>query len=282
MINYVKDLLKGYNIEKGFNKLIKAKNGICLYNKYDKFIGFSLANYGEFSELEVELFKQICKKGDTVIDVGANIGTHTQAFSNFVGEQGKVLSFEPQRIVFQTLNANIALNSITNVFTYQNALGDKDKVLYIPIINYEKHMNFGGFNIDQFEKGEPVKQIKLDSFIDELENLKLIKIDVEGMESGVIKGSKKIIEKFKPILYVENDRREKSKDLIELIQSLDYKLYWHLPKLYNENNFFNNKTNLFENLLSVNMLCIHESSNIKIEDMIEITDSNFHIMNIKK
>lgn len=255
---------------------------MCLYNKYDKYIGTSLANYGEFSELEVDLFKQICKKGDTVIDVGANIGTHTQVFSNLVGEQGKVLSFEPQRIVFQTLNANMALNSITNVFTYQNALGEQEKILYIPNINYEKHMNFGGFNIDQFKEGEPVKQIKLDNFVTELKNLKLIKIDVEGMECGVIKGSKEVIEKFKPILYVENDRRENSKDLIELIQSLDYRLYWHLPKLYNKNNFFNNKTNLFGNLLSINMLCIHKSSNIHIKDMLEIVDSNFHIMNIEK
>ncbi|WP_072682767.1 FkbM family methyltransferase [Arcobacter sp. LA11] len=265
-------------MNKNFNKLVEAKNGLCLYNINDQYIGHSIEKYGEFSELEVELFKQICRDNDTVVEVGANIGTHTQVFSKLVGEKGKVLAFEPQRIVFQTLNANIALNSMTNVFTYQNALGSKSSTLFIPPINYEKSGNFGGISIDKFKDGEPIKQLKLDSFIDEVKNLKLIKIDVEGMESDVIKGSKKTIEKFKPFLYVENDRQEKSKELIELIQSLDYKIYWHLPRLFNEDNYFKNKTNIFGNIVSVNMLCIHNNIDIKVNKMIEVTDSNYHPM----
>ncbi len=57
------------------------------------------------------------------------------------------------------------------------------------------------------------------------------------MEIGVIRGAKELIKKFKPIIYVENDRQQHSKNLIELLWSLDYKMYWHLPRLYNENNY---------------------------------------------
>lgn len=265
-------------MNKQFNKLIKAKNGFCLYNKNDQYIGRSIEEYGEFSQLEVELFNQICKVSDTIIEVGANIGAHTQVFSNLVGNKGKVLAFEPQRIVFQTLNANIALNSMLNVFTYQYAIGSEEKTIFLPPINYQSHGNFGGINVDGFKKGEPIKQVLLDSFIDDINKLKLIKIDVEGMESEVIKGAKKTIEKFKPLLYVENDRQEKSQELIELIQELGYRVYWHLPRLYNETNYFKNKKNVFGNIVSVNMLCIHKDLNINVEKMVEVKDSTYHPM----
>ena len=261
-----------------FNKLVKARNGHCLFNINDKYIGHSFANYGEFSQLEVELFKQLCKKGDTIIEVGANIGAHTQFFANSVGKSGKVLAFEPQRIVFQTLCANMAINSITNVYTYQMALSNEEGEVLIPPIDYSKLGNFGGISLENAKKGEKVIQKKLDSFIEDIDNLKLIKIDVEGMEEKVLRGAKEIIEKFKPFLYVENDRQEKSQALIEYIQSLDYELYWHLPRLFNPNNFYKNSKNIFGNIVSVNMLCIPKSLKIKVEKMEKVEDSKFHPM----
>jgi FkbM family methyltransferase len=261
-----------------FNKLVKAKYGYCLVNENDQYIGKSIINYGEFSQLEVNLFEQICVSGDVVIEVGANIGTHTQVLSKLVGDQGKVLAFEPQRIVYQTLCANIALNSITNVNTYQMALGKNQETIYIPPIDYKKEGNFGGISIDGYTKGEPVRKEKLDSFEEQLDRVKLLKIDVEGMESEVINGAINIIKKFQPILYVENDRQEKSKELIELIHSLGYTMHWHLPKLFNSDNFFKNKKNIFGNIQSVNMLCIPQNSSIKVEQMARVQNANEHPM----
>lgn len=267
---------------KNFNKLAKVKEGFCLYNKNDQFIGRSIENYGEFSQLEVELFEQICKKNDTIIEVGANIGTHTQYFSNAVGDGGKVFAFEPQRILFQTLCANIALNSMTNVYTYQMALAEEEKTIFLPSIDYSKSGNFGGINIENFEDGEAVTQKRLDSFIDKIQKLKLLKIDVEGMEEEVLRGSIKIIEKFKPILYVENDRQEKSQSLIEFIESLGYEMYWHLPKLFNPNNFYKNSNDIFRNIVSINIVCVHKDLNISVQKMQKIVDSKFHPMRKKQ
>ena len=114
--------------------------------------------------------------------------------------------------------------------------------------------------------------------MNKINRLKLLKIDVEGMEISVIKGASELIKKFRPMIYVENDRQEHSKELIELLWSLDYKMYWHLPKLYNENNFFNDKENIFGNIVSVNMFCIHKDLDIKVIDMVEVLDSSFHPM----
>ena len=133
-------------------------------------------------------------------------------------------------------------------------------------------------NIENTKNGTTVNKQKLDNFLNKLNRLKLLKIDVEGMEISVIKGASELIKKFRPMIYVENDRQEHSKELIELLWSLDYKMYWHLPKLYNENNFFNDKENIFGNIVSVNMFCIHKDSNIKILDMTEVLDSSFHPM----
>lgn len=98
------------------------------------------------------------------------------------------------------------------------------------------------------------------------------------MEISVIKGASELIKKFRPIIYVENDRQEHSKELIELLWSLNYKMYWHLPRLYNKNNFFNEEENIFGNIVSVNMLCLHKDSLVEIVEMDEITDSKYHPM----
>ena len=114
-----------------FNRLIKARNGFLLYNKNDMYIGKSIEKYGEFSQLEARVFEQICKDGDVVFEVGANIGTHTVTLAKLVGE-GFVIAFEPQRLVFQSLCANLAINSISNVYAYQEAISDENGSILIP------------------------------------------------------------------------------------------------------------------------------------------------------
>ena len=97
----------------GFNAIVKGKHGYILYNKNDIYIGKSIEKYGEFSEHEIELFADICREGDIVIDVGANIGTHAMAIAELVGTSGRVYAFEPQRIVFQALCASPKLANIS-------------------------------------------------------------------------------------------------------------------------------------------------------------------------
>jgi hypothetical protein len=87
----------------------------------------------------------------------------------------------------------------------------------------------------------------------------LIKIDVEGMEGEVIAGAVRTIRQFRPLLYVENDREEKSAALIQQIMDLDYRLYWHLPPLFNPQNYFAAADNVFRGIVSINMLGIHAS-----------------------
>ena len=78
---------------------------------------------------------------------------------------------------------------------------------------------------------------------------------------------------------MENDDINTSKVLIEKIKQMGYILFWHLPPLYNPDNFLKNAKNIFPKIISCNMLCIHRSTKItlnKIWKKFEITDSNYH------
>ena len=73
----------------------------------------------------------------------------------------------------------------------------------------------------------------------------------------MIAGAVRTIRQFRPLLYVENDRQEKSAALIRQLLDLDYRLYWHLPPLFNSQNYFGVAENVFGPIISSNMLGIH-------------------------
>ncbi|MES2206486.1 MAG: FkbM family methyltransferase [Pseudomonadota bacterium] len=259
----------------GFNQLAKVENGYCLYNKNDIYVGQSIAKYGEFSKLELFLLTQLCKLGDTVIDVGANIGAHTMGLARQVGESGCVLAFEPQRIVFQALCANIALNSLENVTCYWAAMGTEKGFITVPEIDPTCSNNFGGVSISDGVTGIEVPCFILDQFVG-VPYISLIKIDVEGMEIDVIKGGQELIKQARPFLYVENDRLEKSTELMQTIAELNYDMYWHTPLLYNSENFYREQENNYPGIASFNMLCVPKENPLVVEGLTKIEDFLYH------
>src|SRR4051812_46112945 len=116
----------------GCNQLAKGHKGYYLYNIHDIYVGQAIEKYGEYGGLEAEFLEQLCGPGDVVIEVGANIGAHTVGIAKRVGPTGYVLAFEPQRLVFQNLCANIALNSLTNVGCHWAAVGTTQGFVTVP------------------------------------------------------------------------------------------------------------------------------------------------------
>jgi hypothetical protein len=76
------------------------------------------------------------------------------------------------------------------------------------------------------------------------------------MEFDVIEGAKKTIKKFKPVIYTEADRPNNRTEFLEFIKSLGYDLWEHRPPLFRNRNFKNCQVNEFENLGSINMVCL--------------------------
>ncbi len=228
-----------------------------LYNFHDMYIGRSLDLYGEYSEEEVALFRQIVRPGDFVVEVGANYGAHTIFLARHVGPEGRVVAFEPQRIVFQALCANVALNNLSNVIALHEAVGAESGSIKVPTLDFARINNFGGMSLGKYEVGEEVPVVTLDS--KPMKRCNFLKIDVEGMEEQVLRGAVHVIERFQPVMYVENDKPEKSDDLVRFIDSLSYNMYWHKPYYFSPNNFFGNPENVFPNVASFNMVCVHKS-----------------------
>lgn len=260
----------------GFNKLVRGRRGVFVANNNDIYIGRALIEYGEFCEIEWQLLAPYCKYEGVVVEVGANIGAHTVNIAKAVGPGGRVVAIEPQPIVFQSLCANLALNSILNVDALNCACADTSRLLLMPPIDYGHPGNFGGVSLVETNasSGLRVRCEPLDDLLQGFDRIDLIKIDVEGMELDVIAGASRVIQRFMPVLYVENDRPKKSRQLIECLHALGYRAWWHIPPLYNPNNYYSNTHNLYPNVCSFNMLCmpVHASSPVGLAEVDESAD----------
>jgi FkbM family methyltransferase len=242
----------------GFNKLVRGRHGLFVANENDKYIGRALIAYGEFSELEWTLLQRYCLPGNVVIEVGANIGAHTVSIAQAVGPAGRVVAIEPQPLVFQALCANLALNCVLNVDALNCGCAASARELAIPAIDYAKEGNFGGIALGSAGSGPSImiRCESLDTLLNGLERCDFIKIDVEGMEHDVLAGATRVIERFKPVMYIENDRARKSKSLIEQVHALGYRAWWHIPPLFNPDNHYGNAHDLYPGTGSYNMLCL--------------------------
>lgn len=224
------------------------------------------SRYGEWADVEVSVFKEILSEGDNVVEVGANLGLHSIPIAKIIGDKGKLICFEPQRIIYQHLCCNIALNSLVNVETYQYGVSDINTKLYIESTDYNEAWNYGSFSLNKcfsteaeyqgVVKKELTKIIKLDDFesIKKLSSLDLIKADVEGFEIRLLNGAKNIIDKFKPFLFVECNLNSIANEIIQKINELRYKPYWIISARYQECNYFNAEQ--FERGEDFNLLCI--------------------------
>lgn len=241
-------------------QLIDCKRGKFLVNQKDTYIGRSLYYAGEYCDEEVNLLEKICSDGDIVIDGGANIGTLTIPLAKLLGS-GKIIAFEPQQSVFQTLCANVVLNSINNVIALPVGLGEVCENLYLQLApSVDGVSNFGMASVGYEQTDNIVEVRSLSSIFEQynLRSLKLIKLDVEGMELAALKGAEPLIDKFKPFLYVENDKEKYSSDLINWILSKDYIIYCHAAPYYSENNYFGCVTNTTLGS-SLNLFCYHKN-----------------------
>lgn len=190
-------------------------------------ISCTIRRDGTWGEVESTLCRYFTveTKGAIVIDAGSNLGGFALPVAKHLMDfGGRVYCFEPQRIVFQQLCANIFLNRIDNVFSYNVALGDGFGELEIPELDFQQSMNVGGLSMDpgfrrqieaDAEKGINIKNaintqfgnFKVDKIpLDSLElfkNVGFIKVDIEGWELEFFQGAEQTIRRnnFPPIMF---------------------------------------------------------------------------------
>jgi FkbM family methyltransferase len=153
----------------------------------------------------------IDKPDGQVLDIGANLGTFCVPLARKI-PQLKFYAFEPQRIVNYQLCANVIINSLENVYTYEFALSNKEMDLELAMPDYTKETNIGAFSVDkdvrenEYECSTVNTTDKIQLFPLDLlafSNVKLIKLDVEGHELEVLQGGLETIKanNYPPIIF---------------------------------------------------------------------------------
>ena len=147
--------------------------------------------------LETDVVKKEVKKGDVVLDIGANIGYYTLIFARLVGEQGKVFAFEPDPDNFALLKKNVEINGYRNVTLVQKAVSNKTGKARLYLCEvckgdhriYDSHDNRASIEVEG---------IRLDDYFESYHGrIDFIKIDVQGAEGGVIQGMPLLLQKNK-------------------------------------------------------------------------------------
>jgi FkbM family methyltransferase len=189
----------------------------------DIFISERIRRTGVWEPFESRLLLSLLRRGDQVIDVGANIGWYTVSAARQVGDAGHVFAFEPDARNFALLSANVHAGGLSWVSLERSALGRSSGSAVI------RHLkdNQGDHRVRAFVTGEiapnstrDIPVVALDEYLAQrrefdVAKLRIIKIDVQGFEREVLLGAQRLLSalpaqticfiEFDPILLRDND-----------------------------------------------------------------------------
>ena len=187
-------------IDKGLYKMRFYPTSVLTSYWYDK----------DLQKEDEDLIKSLLEKGDTFVDVGANVGNLSFTASVAVGEEGRVFAFEPHPQIYKYLCKNTKLNNFKNIRSTNLAIGSREGDVYI-----------SDFYADDYNKIVSKSNIEahmstLDSTINT--DIKLLKVDAEGMESDIFMGAKETLKRTKHVYYEVN----KGSQATEVLKSLGF------------------------------------------------------------
>ncbi|MFQ5853478.1 MAG: FkbM family methyltransferase [Candidatus Binatia bacterium] len=189
-------------------------------------------------EPDMKLLEHLIKPGDSVIDIGANIGIYTIRMSPLVGRDGCVHSIEPVPLTFDILCSNVRKLGLTNVELIQCAISDTNSSVMVEVPLYKS----GGENFyrarviqhtdNSFQRLVMVDSRTIDSTFDKLRRkISFIKCDVEGHELQCLKGAARVVRDNMPAWLIEisgdpDAPRDKAHEAFKLLTEAGYHAYW--------------------------------------------------------
>ncbi|HEV2150147.1 MAG TPA: FkbM family methyltransferase [Longimicrobiaceae bacterium] len=164
-------------------------------------------------EPDLTVVQHLVGPGDTVVDVGANVGVYTRVLSELVGPTGRVVSVEPVPQTFSLLSHNIRSLGMANVRAVNAAVSDRDATVTMEVPKYDSagENYYEAHVIPGDETGQArtenrrvqARSLTLDSITDGLDPVTFVKCDVEGHELACIAGSESLIRKDRPAWLIE-------------------------------------------------------------------------------
>ena len=177
---------------------------------------------GKYEKKKVDIFSKIIKNGDCIIDAGAHVGYYSLLASCLTGKRGRVYSFEPMKDNVVLLKSHININGIRNVKIFTCALAERKGVVGFLFGN----SSTTGRLVKKIT-GTHIVNVKVNSLDNLLKNKQIkvpdiIKIDVEGGEYNVLKGSRTILSRYSPTIFLATHSVQVNNRCIELLKKQGY------------------------------------------------------------
>lgn len=174
-------------------------------------IDFSIYLLGSFEPSTVRAYRAIVKPGQTVLDIGANIGAHTLPLARLVGPRGRVIAFEPTAFAARKLAVNAALNAdLAGRISLHQVMLVARQADGLPAAVYSSWPLFGAEALHPKHRGRLMdtagaRPATLDEWVTEmrLAEVHFIKLDVDGHEVAVLRGARESLGWFRPVIALE-------------------------------------------------------------------------------
>ena len=171
----------------------------------------------------------LVQKGDTAIDIGANLGYYSRPLSQIVGNEGRVYSVEPVPVIFEVLKRN--MHRRTNATLLNYALGEESGCVDM-VNDTVAEVGYFGTGRNAVSDGQSsaeaihftVQMRRGSELFAALERLDFIKCDIEGYERIVLPEMRALIERFHPVVLLETDG-DTRRDMVAMFADMGYRAY---------------------------------------------------------
>lgn len=199
-------------------------------------IDFSIFVVRTFERSTAHALKSLTKSGDTILDIGANIGAHTLPLASAVGPDGHVIAFEPTDFAFSKLKRNLALNpEMSRRVTAEQMMlvaeaGAKETASQYSSWPLKERRELHKVHLGQQMTSLHAKSVRLDDYLksNKINHVNLIKLDVDGHELQVLRGAVDCLNRFRPCIvmefasYLYQEYHDSFVELIDLLNGYGY------------------------------------------------------------
>jgi len=210
LLNYV--LRLGRALSGRGMKSVCRRGGIVWELDLNEGIDLSIFLLGAYEPRPLKRYTPLIRPGDTVFDIGANLGAHTLHFARLVGESGRVYAFEPTEFGVGKLGRNLTLNPelARRVKIEQRFLvADRNDPLPAsvpaswPVGEWHHDLHWG--HLGKRKALKAATAVTADEFCaaEGIGAISFVKIDVDGHEFGVLKGFRNGLRRFRPRILIE-------------------------------------------------------------------------------
>lgn len=218
------------------SRVVVTRNGLSWELDLNEGIDFAIFLLGMFERQTVNAYRRMIRPGDVVLDIGANVGAHTLHFARCVGPNGLVVAFEPTDFAFHKLLRNVSRNpTLAPRIRAEQAMivasqGDRAPGQLYSSWPLVRHAELHGEHCGKLMDINGARTETLDGFVQRahIQRVSFIKIDVDGYEGDVLRGSLYTLARFKPTLIMElapytlEERGSSIDELLEILGSAGY------------------------------------------------------------